>query len=223
MSLHFLTKLGSHLSLRMYKNRDKAPCHEWSNLIDLGIQYNDKSYSDQMSRISIKLMTRRLTELGFVNLNNVLDLGCGYGQWTRVLSSLNKNAYGIDMNENRIEISKNLFKNEISVSNLYFSQQNATKTSFPDEHFDAIFCYGVFMFLNPSESLSEIKRILKPEGLLYVATNSSGWWVYLIIKNFFKNFYLTKVSIKALVKRQNTLPSSLSKRIYIEYSIGMVL
>lgn len=197
---------------RMMTNRAAEPCLEWKKLVELGEDFNDASYANQQSKISIQKITKRLVQIGFHSKNTALDLGCGYGQWTKVLSVLNDSALGIDLNINRISIANQLFEDSIREDKLIFKVGNASETKLPDESFDYIFCYGVFMFLKPEKTLIEIYRLLKPGGKIYLVTNSDGWWLYLFLKSLFKSFAMSKAALTALSLRSKRLPTSLTKR-----------
>ena len=192
----------------LFYNRALATSPEWDNLIDLGIQWHDESYSEQMSRVSLKLITERLRDLEICGYESVLDLGCGYGQWTKVLSVLNDRAYGVDINVGRIEIAKTLFPESKMSSELHFGVAQATSTPFPDAFFDVVFCYGVFMFLDPDDALKEIHRILRPGGRIYISTNSDGWWLSIFLKSVFTSKSLRNASFRALSRRKKSLPTS---------------
>ena len=61
----------------------------------------------------------------------VLDVGCGYSPLPRLLVEKGYDAYGIDINPDWIP----------KVEGFKASGQDIRRTSFPDEFFDAIFCF----------------------------------------------------------------------------------
>lgn len=98
----------------------------------------------------------------------VLDVGCGYG---RTLDELYHNGYrnlvGIDFSNGMIERGKEQFP----YLDLHV-KEDADKINLPDESVDAVILFAVLTCIRRNEEqeqlLSEIKRVLKPEGILYV-------------------------------------------------------
>lgn len=116
--------------------------------------------------------------MGFSNLQNVLDAGCGYGQWSLALSRLNFSVESCDISPLRIKLL-NILCNDFNISNLYPQISRIDLTPYPDNSFDGVFCYGV-IFLTPwRNSLAEFKRILKPGGKMYVNANGLVWYMFL--------------------------------------------
>jgi SAM-dependent methyltransferase len=104
----------------------------------------------------------------YVNINaRILDIGCGYG---RTLKELYDNGYenciGTDFSEKMIERGKNLYPN------LSFEIMEKGKTKYCENTFDAIILLAVLTCIitddEQIELLNEIKRILKPDGIIYI-------------------------------------------------------
>jgi len=105
----------------------------------------------------------------YVNKNSaVLDFGCGYG---RILSELQNigytNLYGIDASDKMVEIAKtNLPDSDIT-------SFNGLKTNFTKNSFDCVLLMGVLTCVYDEKKqdliLNEIKRVLKPSGIIYIA------------------------------------------------------
>lgn len=168
----------------------------WKLLVDFAKSFNDEAYADFVTKWPLSYYIARVRQLNFTSMDAVLDVGCGYGQWTIALAALNKKVVGIDQHKNRISVGNELCK-KLWVKNISFQQASATQLPFPDSSFDGVFCYGVFMFLQKDEALAEFRRVLKPGGKLYICTNARGWWLELAYKNLLKNFNLFKTGIKA--------------------------
>ncbi len=150
---------------------------------------------------SLDFYINRLKELGINGLNNVLDVGCGMGQWTIALSKLNSYVNATDINIGRLLIAQNI-SDSMKVSNVKYQYSNAESSPFEDSQFDAIFCYGVFMFTHMPKSLSEFYRILKPGGKLYLNTNSLGWYLHLLLDRGIqkRDLSIIKTSLKMMLK-----------------------
>lgn len=97
----------------------------------------------------------------------ILDVGCGYG---RTLSQLGENGYknlcGIDFSEKMIERGKKLNPK------LDLSVMAGKNIPFDEKSFDCVILFAVLTCIidNAEQEylLSEIKRVLKPGGILYI-------------------------------------------------------
>ncbi|MFH1779565.1 MAG: class I SAM-dependent methyltransferase [Candidatus Micrarchaeota archaeon] len=100
--------------------------------------------------------------------SRVLELGCGNG---KNLSSLVKQeyvVYAIDSSKTAVNLSKKLLK--LMKTKAFLSVQDCCKTSFKNNFFDAVIAFHVLGHLNEKErarSIKEIKRVLKPNGLVF--------------------------------------------------------
>ena len=99
--------------------------------------------------------------------HTILDVGCGYG---RTLDELYQNGYrnliGIDFSSGMIERGKQQFPY------LDLRVKNDAKIDLRDASVDAVILFAVLTCIRMNEEqeqlLSEIKRVLKPQGILYV-------------------------------------------------------
>lgn len=99
----------------------------------------------------------------------MLDLGCGTGWAVRfAASSANWRGefYGIDISSRMIE------KAQAGVAdhkNVHFRKANAEKLPFDNAFFDIVICCNSFHhYFSPSNVLSEVYRVLRPNGKFYV-------------------------------------------------------
>ena len=99
------------------------------------------------------------------NGDNVLDLGCGSGDFAMLEAAKvgeNGRVTGIDISEEMLAIARRT-ANERGVTNIEFLKQDADTLSFRDPSFDAITARFCFMFLkSPEKTLHQIRCILKP-------------------------------------------------------------
>jgi SAM-dependent methyltransferase len=87
--------------------------------------------------------------------------------WVRTCKTLARKMVGIDARV-RKELLLQLGLN--SLPHFRVLQMDAAKMEFPDEHFDVIFSRAVFEHLpDPGAVISEICRVLKPDGVMFVA------------------------------------------------------
>ena len=155
----------------------KLPRAVWDNLSEYERSFAHIELSDRRTRGYYR---SRLRQIGFINLDCVLDAGCGIGQWSIALGDLNAHVLAVDLNPTRVNLARGLASGE-NQTNITFGIAPIERLPFRTNTFDAVFCYGVFMFSNIPVTLAEFYRVLKPGGLLYVNANSLGWYLHLIV------------------------------------------
>lgn len=104
----------------------------------------------------------------------VLDVGCGTGIFTRLLAQKGINVTGVDESEKMLSIAKS----KPELADVGFINANAEHLPFPDAHFDRVLCAFMIEFAcNPLKVITEMIRVLKPGGIMVIATlNSAGIW-----------------------------------------------
>jgi ubiquinone/menaquinone biosynthesis C-methylase UbiE len=127
----------------------------------------------------------------------ILDLGCGNGRLLEILRDKKIEYIGVDSSRKLIEIAKEKHPN------FQFLVADALSLPFLENSFDKVFSISVFHHI-PSEELrlqflKEIKRILKPKGIL-ILTVWNLWQkrYFLLIFKFtlLKLFFRSKLDFK---------------------------
>ena len=98
----------------------------------------------------------------------LLDFGCGPGAISLGLAKAVApgEMYGVDMDESLIAVAKAAAFSQ-GCDNVKFQVGDVTNLRFADNFFDVAFCRNVLMHVpDTSAVLSEIKRVLKPGGLI---------------------------------------------------------
>jgi 2-polyprenyl-3-methyl-5-hydroxy-6-metoxy-1,4-benzoquinol methylase len=138
----------------------------------------------------------------------VLDVGCGDGFFTaQILQRFNlKNVYGLDISSKAVDLAR-LKHPEINF-------QQSALNHIPEEtnSIDSITMIEVIEHLVDIEgTLKELFRVMKPGGILLIATTDFNWLKQVIIAIFFfeKYFYPTNPHIRFFKK--STLADILSK------------
>ncbi len=104
----------------------------------------------------------------------VLDLGCGDGTHSAPLAKRGVQVWGVDPSP----IALKRFQ-ERGIEGLHCVGGMGEKLPFPDAYFDAAILVSVIEHLeNPSPTLSEVRRVLRPGGELVVTTD--GLYTYLL-------------------------------------------
>lgn len=97
----------------------------------------------------------------------VMDLGCGTGSGTMILGEKAREIVGVDTSHASIEIAK---KMKVP-SHISFKLVVEGQLPFENESFDVIVANNVIeRIYNPTEIMIKVGRILKPGGILVVAT-----------------------------------------------------
>ncbi|MBY0030871.1 class I SAM-dependent methyltransferase [Priestia aryabhattai] len=106
--------------------------------------------------------------LKYVNYNAaILDYGCGYGRTLLELRSYDYNhLHGVDFSEEMIKRAKS------HDSEIDFQVIQSGKLPFSNDSLDAVLLFAVLTCVYKDEEqnaiLNEIKRVLKPGGIIYI-------------------------------------------------------
>ncbi|MGN2339120.1 MerR family transcriptional regulator [Clostridium cagae] len=113
-------------------------------------------------------------KMNLIKCSKILELGCGVGKlWIKNQNFIDKNSEIIlsDFSPNMLKCAKNNLKNLDYKFN--YKKINAEDIPYDDESFDVVIAEHMLYFVTDIEkALSEIKRVLKPNGIFYVTTNS---------------------------------------------------
>ncbi len=108
-------------------------------------------------------------------VKNILDVGCGSGRHVVYFSQKGFDVSGIDNSQEGINISNNWLKE----TNLHANLKLASffkKFPFKDNYFDAVISTWSIHHGKEKQvkfSINEIKRVLKPNGLIYISVTST--------------------------------------------------
>lgn len=99
----------------------------------------------------------------------VLDIGCGTGIVTRQLQTSEVKLFGSDKDSEMIKIAK-----EKGLAEITYVVAPADALPFEDNLFDAIAAFSAFHWFSDKKSVGEIKRVLKPGGIFFVANKNDS-------------------------------------------------
>ena len=128
------------------------------------------AYQDLMPKKSLlKKVLRNVLLVGmdtkdpkFDNPGKILDIGCGSGQFLSKMKDKGWDCYGVEVSSDASEIG-----NKSADLNIFTG--SLVDASFPSNHFEYIRSNHSFEHVyNPNETMSEIYRILKPGGKLFI-------------------------------------------------------
>jgi SAM-dependent methyltransferase len=99
--------------------------------------------------------------LGDVRGKDLLELGCGGGQWSIALEEIGVRSVGLDLSREQLRHAR---KSSATVPLLL---SDAERLPFADAAFDAVYCdHGALNFCDPARVLPEVARVLRPGGFL---------------------------------------------------------
>jgi SAM-dependent methyltransferase len=105
-----------------------------------------------------------LQVLGDVRGKDVLEYGCGAGQWSICLSRLGAHPVGVDLSIAQLGHARRLMAKAKAAFPLV--NANAERAPFADASFDIVMCdHGAMTFADPSFTVPEVSRLLRPGGL----------------------------------------------------------
>lgn len=129
----------------------------WAKRYDLMMSGDGRSYARIVSRMK-KVLDREMT---------VLELACGTGLLSVRLAGSVKLLEATDFSEEMIRQAKA----KTHSSRLRFSVQDATSLPYAEETFDAaVISNALHIMPEPEKALAEIRRVLKPGGILIAPT-----------------------------------------------------
>jgi SAM-dependent methyltransferase len=105
-----------------------------------------------------------LHALGDVRDRDVLEIGCGAGQWSICLARMGARPVGIDLSIEQLRHAPAL----MSEAGTRFPVVNADaeRTPLADASFDIVICdHGAMSFADPFRTVPEAARVLRPGGL----------------------------------------------------------
>ena len=143
------------------------------------------------SEISIFHLQRYKSILDICKNKIVLDAASGEGYGTKLISSVAKEAYGIDIDNGSVELAN------INYGSAYLKYINSSVEELPfeDNFFDLVVSFETIEHVSKEiqdKFLSEIKRVLKPEGILIIS--SPDRVNYSEIPNFSNPFHVCELS-----------------------------
>jgi len=102
--------------------------------------------------------------------DSVLDLGCNNGQHSLKVARKCKKVVGIDYNKIQLQIARDSSKDK-RIKNVKFIFYNLEKKlPIKDKSFDKVLCLDILEHIvNRKLLLIEIKRVLKPKGITFIA------------------------------------------------------
>jgi len=114
------------------------------------------------------LVRERMAHEG--RLGAVAEFGCGTGFYTKVLADKADRVVATDLSPHMLALARD----HMNAVNVKFQEEDCQRTSLPDASFDTAFISLVIHFTEPTKTLAEMHRILKPGGMLIISNLDPG-------------------------------------------------
>src|SRR5260370_11411943 len=110
----------------------------------------------------------------------VLDVGCGNGYVLSRYARCGAAAYGIDLTETALTLSRRRF--ELNGLQGEFRSTDGDTIPYPDSHFDIVCAMGVLHHVeDPQPMIAEMRRVLKPGGTCILMLYHRDSWKYRVV------------------------------------------
>lgn len=209
-----------------------------NSLFEIGNRHlsgNDIEFFKRVWSQAPEIYFERLKAIEMLNLENILDAGCGFGQWSIVMALFNGHIDAIDCDTDRLTTLQEITK-LLNIDNVKTHCGSIESLPFDDESFDAIFSYSAVYFTDVRQTLKEFARTLKPNARLYISTNGLGWYLHNLLDghNESNHFDTKAMSIKSIeeslnyysIDNHNTAqlitPSKFMKKLLHEYGLEII-
>lgn len=126
------------------------------------------NYGSNQELAQRRLVIKAIKLLNVGRRHRVLDVACGRGKSSFMVSCINPEAsvIGVDLLDRNVHIAETLFDHQ---DRLTYQCGNAMSLNFPDESFDRVMCLeAAFHFPDRAQFLKEAFRVLRPGGKLVV-------------------------------------------------------
>ncbi len=160
------------------------PTHETLSKLYPETYYSYQDFLQQPGPIkrlikTVLMMNAHTKDPHFENPGRVLDVGCGSGNFLYELKQKGWETFGVEISEAAADVGR-------SVGHLDIFSGTLEEAAFPDNHFDYVRSNHSFEHLtNPLETLQEMRRILKPDGKLFIGIPNFDSWN----RRHFKEFW----------------------------------
>lgn len=149
----------------MKEKDNKGFWDRWAKRYDFAMSGDRKMYASLVSRMK-RTLSRNMT---------ILELACGTGLLSVQLAGSVKMLEATDFSEDMIKQARA----KAHSSRLHFSVQDATALPYASETFDAVIISNALHIMpNPEKALSEIRRVMKSDGMLIAPTFTAVGSVY---------------------------------------------
>ncbi len=169
--------------------RDVLLKRKWGALAPLVKIYRQlKGITQQRLDIGGRLLLEPQFPIDFVKDKRCLDVGCGAGRWTKVLTELGGNVTSIDVSPHALKSVKR-FTEDVRRGSLF---DIPTLSPPLTNSYDFVICWGVIMCTHdPKKAFEHVASAVKPGGSLYIMVYAPTYHISDEVVNWRKDFHKT--------------------------------
>jgi len=161
-----------------------------------------------MNETNINMTKHSIQNLNISAANKILELGHGNAGHVEFLFEQAKKLkyYGLEMSELMFQEARQINRNFVSQKQAFFLLYNGNEIPFEGESFDKIFTVNtIYFWQKPEELLSEIYRVLKPNGNFCLTFAEESFMKTLPFTQFEFELYSTEKAQKLIEKTAFTI------------------
>lgn len=119
------------------------------------------------SRDTVEHLHRYCIVNSYIENKVILDIACGEGYGSNIMAATANFVHGVDIDASTVQSAISKYRRP----NLNYSVGNATSIPFDDNTFDVVVSFETIEHHDQHEEMiSEIKRVLKPGGVVIIST-----------------------------------------------------
>jgi SAM-dependent methyltransferase len=133
------------------------------------LKFTGERYTpSEQGEIRLEHYHRYALALSLAKSKMVLDVACGEGYGSALLSETASEVVGLDISQEAVAHASKVYQGR---ANLQFLQKSAFDTGLPDDSFDLVVSFETIEhLLEQGQMLTELRRVLKPDGLLLISS-----------------------------------------------------
>jgi demethylmenaquinone methyltransferase/2-methoxy-6-polyprenyl-1,4-benzoquinol methylase len=206
------------ISTKPYKDSDLGKKEQVAKMFDtISSKYDDLNRVISFG-IDVKWRKKVIQMVASRNPSAILDIATGTGDLAILLSETNaEKIIGLDISAGMLEVGKQKIAHKNLTNKVELILADSEKIPFDDNSFDAVtVAFGIRNFENLEKGLSEILRVLKPNGVFVILETSipekfpykQGYLFYskYILPNIGKLFSKDKVAYQYLSESASIFP-----------------
>ena len=216
--MHIFAKIFMAKKIKPYKNSDASKKSQVTQMFDTISKEYDGLNRVISFGIDVKWRNKVVKLVTETQPENILDIATGTGDLAINLTKTNaKEIIGLDISDGMLEVGRQKIASKKLEGIISMVIGDSEDLLFKDNTFDAItVAFGVRNFENLEKGLSEIMRVLKPNGIFVILETSVptnpiyklGYTIYskLILPIIGKLFSKDKVAYKYLSESASVFP-----------------
>jgi len=133
------------------------------------LKFTGERYTpSEQGEIRLEHFHRYALALSLAKNKRVLDVACGEGYGSALLSEAAIEVVGVDISQEAVAHASKVYQGR---ANLHFLEKSAFDIGLPDASFDLVVSFETIEhLLEQDQMLAELRRVLKPDGLLLISS-----------------------------------------------------